>query len=194
MAILTAITGTNADMLPRILELYVKRGAIIADVTHGKGVFWKKTDTSLYDFRPTDLLTGTDFRNLPYADASIDALTLDPPYMGGSATIKKSLNDCYRNKNAGHEAVIRLYCGGVLEAARVLKKRGILIVKCQDETESGKQCFSHMELIALLRMLGFDVIDLFVLQQTSIPLVRKTTPQRSARKNHSYAICARFKR
>jgi hypothetical protein len=27
-----------------------------------------------------DLLTGTDFRNLPYEPASIDALILDPPY------------------------------------------------------------------------------------------------------------------
>lgn len=198
--ILSAITGSNADLLPRILELYVKPGAIIADVTAGRLAFWSKVDLTQYVFHPTDIIPsdldplGTDFRDLPYEDASIDTLVLDPPYMHGGATIKKSLNDCYQNKNTGHESVIRLYAGGILEAARVLKKRALIIVKCQDETESGKQCFSHVELIQLLTMLGFEVIDLFILQQTSIPLMRKTTPQKSARKNHSHCLVARFRR
>jgi hypothetical protein len=88
--ILTSLTGNNAGLLPHILDLYVKPGSIIADVTWGKGAFWKRVGTSLYDFRPTDLLTGVDFRNLPYRDASIDVLTLDPPYLHGGKTIKQS--------------------------------------------------------------------------------------------------------
>jgi tRNA G10 N-methylase Trm11 len=191
--VLTAHTGNNADLLPHILELYVPLGSLIADVTWGKGAFWTKTDTTKYDLRPTDLLTGVDFRVLPYKSASIDCLVLDPPYMHGGPTIKASLNDCYHNANTGHESVIRLYAGGLLEAARVLRKQGICIVKCQDETESGKQCFSHVELIQLLEMFGFLVIDLFVMVQSTIPIKGKG-PQKSARKNHSYALVARFRR
>jgi tRNA G10 N-methylase Trm11 len=167
--VLTSHTGNNADLLRHILGLYVLEGSIVADVTL------------------------VDFRHLPYKSAFIDCLVLDPPYMHGGPTIKASLNDCYHNANTGHESVIRLYAGGILEAARVLKKKGIIIVKCQDETESGKQCFSHVELIHLLEMLGFNVIDLFVMVQGSIPITRKG-PQKSARKNHSYALVARFSR
>jgi len=191
--VLTAYTGTNADLLPHILEMYVPDGSVVADVTYGKGAFWRNTDTTKYDLRPTDLLTGVDFRSLPYEPASIDCLILDPPYMHGGPTIKASLNDCYHNANTGHESVMRLYAGGILEAARVLRRRGVIIVKCQDETESGTQHFSHMELIHLLEVFGFAVVDLFVMVQSTIPITGNG-PQKSARKNHSYALVARFRR
>jgi hypothetical protein len=125
--------------------------------------------------------------------ASLDCLILDPPYMHGGPTIKASLNNCYHNANTGHESVIRLYAGGLLEAARVLRKKGLCIVKSQDETESGKQRFSHVELIHLLEMSGFVVVDLFVMVQSTIPITRKGS-QKSARKNHSYALVARSRR
>jgi len=119
--VLTAHSGNNADLLPHILRLYVPEGSIIADVTYGKGPFWKKTDTTKYTLLPTDLLIGVDFRSLPYKHTSLDALILETPYMHGGPTIKTSLNDCYHNDNSGHESVIRLYAGGLLEAARVLR-------------------------------------------------------------------------
>jgi tRNA G10 N-methylase Trm11 len=180
-------------LLPHILGLYVPEGSTIADVTHGKGAFWTKTDTTRYDLRPTDLLTGVDFRHLPYEPASIDCLMLDPPYMHGGPTIKESINKRYRNDNTSHESVIRLYASGLVEAARVLRKKGICIVKCQDEIESGQQHFSHMELIQLLELLGFAIVDLFVLVQSTIPAIRDAR-QQHGRKNHSYALVARFRR
>jgi hypothetical protein len=120
-------------------------------------------------------------------------VVLDPPYMHGGATIKKSINQCYRNRNDSHESVIRLYAAGIIEAARVLKKGGKIIVKSQDEIESGKQRLSHCEIITLLELLGFAIIDLFVLVQSALPAMRDKH-QRSARKNHSYAIVAKFRR
>jgi hypothetical protein len=42
----TGIVGTNADLFPLILKMYIPSGAIIADVTYGKGVFWKNVDTT----------------------------------------------------------------------------------------------------------------------------------------------------
>lgn len=35
--VLTATTGTNADLLPKIFRLYVPEGSRVADVTYGKG-------------------------------------------------------------------------------------------------------------------------------------------------------------
>jgi len=194
--ITTAKVGTNADLFPDILSLYVPEGSVVADVTFGKGVFWREVDTSKYVLKPSDLMDGIDFRSLPYGDGSIDALVLDPPYMHDGKTVHKALNANYRNNHeptTSHASVIRLYCGGILEAARVLKKRGVIIVKCQDETEGGKQRFSHVELIQLLVLLGFEVIDQFVLLQEHQPIMRHDY-QKSARKNHSYALVARFNR
>lgn len=188
----TGITGNNSDLIPQILQMYSKPGDVIYDVTYGKGVFWKKSDLSLYDFHGTDLMQGVDFSSLPYRDNSGDILVLDPPYMHGGATIKKSINDCYQNRNTSHASVIRLYAGGILEAARVLRKGGLIWVKTQDEIESGKQRFSHCEIINLLELFGFSVIDLFVLLSTSTPAMREKY-QKTARKNHSYMIIAKFK-
>lgn len=194
--VFTATIGTNADLFPEIVRLYVPEGSLIADVTFGKGVFWKNVDTSKYVLKASDLMDGVDFRSLPYEDRSIDALVLDPPYMHDGATVHAALNENYRNNHeptTSHASVIRLYTGGILEAARVLKKKGVIIVKCQDETESGKQRLSHVELIQQLELLGFEIIDFFVLVQDRDPMMRHTH-QNSARKNHSYAIVARFRR
>jgi tRNA G10 N-methylase Trm11 len=193
--VLTASVGTNADLMPHIFELYVPEGSRVADVTFGKGVFWHKIDPTKYDLLASDLMTGVDFRDLPYEDRSNDCLVLDPPYMHGGKTVHKNINACYQNGSVvrGHESIVRLYASGILEAARTLRPKGIIIVKCQDEIEGGKQRWSHMEIVSLLEMFGFEVIDLFVLVQTSIPVMRQPE-QQHARKNHSYALVARFQR
>jgi hypothetical protein len=110
--------------------------------------------------------------------------------MHGGRGVKPSLNRCYYNATVGHEAVLRLYAGGILEADRVLKRGGLIIVKSQDEIESGRQRLTHIELINLLEMLGFLIRDVFVLVQATIPVMR----EKSARKNHSFAIVAQLRR
>ena len=190
--ILTSLTGDNSDLFKTVSDFYMSAGSTIADVTFGKGVFWKKIDTSKFQFLPSDLQTGIDFGALPYKNNSIDALVLDPPYMHGGATVKESINKCYKNLNTSHSSVVRLYARGILEATRVLKKKGHIFVKTQDEIESGKQNFSHCELIDILKMFGFVIVDLFVLTQISVPAMREKY-QKTARKNHSYLIVAEYR-
>lgn len=192
--IMTAMSGNNADLISNVWSLYKPEiMSVIADVTYGKGVFWKNIDLSGYEFRPSDLMTAVDFRNLPYEDNEIDLLVLDPPYMHGGITVKESINSCYRNQNTSHESVFRLYAGGILEAARVLKKGGMIWIKTQDEIESGKQRFTSREIMDFLELSGFLVVDLFVLVQQSIPAMREQY-QKSARKNHSYLIVGKYRR
>jgi hypothetical protein len=114
--------------------------------------------------------------------------------MHGGKTVHKNIDACYQNASVtyGHGSIIRLYAGGILEAARVLRKRGVLILKCQDETEGNKQRLSHVELIQLVELFGFEIVDLFVLVSQSMPMMRHKY-QKSARKNHSYALVARFR-
>ena len=63
--VLSAYGDGNEKVFPRIMRLYVKPGSIVADVTYGKGVFWRDVPSGLYDLRPTDIQDGVDCRHLP---------------------------------------------------------------------------------------------------------------------------------
>src|SRR5215207_2805151 len=86
--VFSAYQATNDEVFPHILALYVPEGSLVADVTHGKGVFWKRVLKDAYDVRTTDLRDGIDCRKLPYGDTTFDSVVFDPPYMhtpGGTA-------------------------------------------------------------------------------------------------------------
>ena len=197
--VFSASTDGNDRMFPHILSLYVKRGSVVADVTYGKGVFWRRVPEGMYDVRATDIIDGVDCRNLPYADGEIDCVVFDPPYMhspGGTAhTVHTQFEEHYRNVGSGnqttskyHEAVVALYRDGGKEAYRVLRDKGVFIVKCQDEVCSNRQRFTHIEIINAYEEFGFVAEDLFVVIRNNRPGVSRTVRQVHARKNHSYFL------
>ena len=99
--ILTSNRGNNADLLASAFDLYAPKGAVIADVTYGKGSFWKQIDNSKYTALVSDIKPGfnvdarIDFRSLPYRDESIDVVMLDPPYLSGGDTVVSHINKQY---------------------------------------------------------------------------------------------------
>lgn len=193
--ILTSLVGTNDALIERVAQLYIRDGMKVADVTYGKGVFWKRVNTARFQLIPSDIETVPDarhdFRKLPYPDNSFDVVVLDPPYMHSSATktVKDSIAKCYGNNGegggVGHTKIVELYRHGMREAERILKLGGTLWVKCQDEIESGVQRWSHIEIFNEAYEYGFNAIDLFVLMQSTTPAAR-WKHQLHARKNHSY--------
>jgi len=200
--VFTACQGTSADLFPRVLSLHVAPGSTVADVTYGKGVFWRKVPEGTYRLLATDLKDGVDCRSLPYGDASIDCVVFDPPYMhtpGGTAHVNhQNYEDYYRNNSAGngpgrkyHEAVLDLYFKAADEARRVLRDMGIYVVKCGDEVCANRQRLTHVELINELAQKGFAVEDLFVLVRNNRPGVTRVIRQVHARKNHSYFLVFR---
>ncbi len=105
-----------------------------------------------------------------------------------------AFRDTYSNgdeQNNGpkwHQAVTDLYFKAGKEAHRVLKKKGILIVKCQDEVSANKQWLTHVEIINEYEKLGFYTKDLFVLVRVNHASVSRIKKQVHARKNHSYFL------
>ena len=195
--VFSAYTGTNDDVFPYVLSLYVQPGATVADVTYGKGVFWKRVPKSAYKLLATDLYDGVDCRHLPYQDAAIDCVVFDPPYMhtpGGTAHVNhQNYESYYQNNQANsdkkyHEAVLDLYFSAAREAWRVLKNGGVYIVKCQDEVCANRQRLTHVEIINELATFGFVVEDLFVVLRNGRPGVSRILRQAHARKNHSYFV------
>lgn len=81
--IFSAQVDDRSEVFPQVLRLHVPPGAKVADVTFGKGVFWKRIPEGEYNLLRSDIKTGTDCRRLPYRRAEIDCVVLDPPYMEG---------------------------------------------------------------------------------------------------------------
>ena len=203
--ICSAHVGVNEDVFPHVLDLHVPRGATVADVTYGKGIFWKRVPDGVYEVLATDIQTGTDCRDLPYEDGSIGCVVLDPPYMEGLFRRDKSnlagngtyaaFRETYSNgQPAGadapkyHAAVLDLYFSAGREAYRVLQPSGVFVVKCQDEVSANRQNLTHVELINEFASMGFYAKDLFVLVRPNRPAVSRMLRQRHARKNHSYFL------
>ena len=194
----------NADVFPEILDLHVPQGSTVADVTYGKGVFWRNVPEGIYDLLTTDIQDGVDCRDLPYQDESLDCVVLDPPYMEGLyrkdssslagansyAAFRSHYSDS-KARNGGpkyHAAVLDMYFSAGKEALRVLRPKGTLIVKCQDEVSANKQHLTHVEIINEYAELGFYAKDLFVVVRPNKPAMSRVIRQVHARKNHSYFL------
>jgi hypothetical protein len=207
--VLSAHVGANAEVFPLILALHVPPGSLIADVTWGKGAFWRKVPAGAYRLLATDLQTGVDARALPYTDGELDAVVLDPPYMeglfrrdtghlagaGSHAAFRGRYSDgaatdpeAHATGPRYHDAVLDLYLKAGAEARRVLRNHGVLIVKCQDEVSANRQRLTHVELINAYAEAGFYCKDLFVVVRPNRPVVARLLRQEHARKNHSYFL------
>jgi tRNA G10 N-methylase Trm11 len=203
--VMSAHISGNADVFPEVLSLHVPAGSKIADVTYGTGVFWKKVDLEKYELLSSDIATGIDCRDLPYDDESLDAIVIDPPYMEGLLRNNKThkagsgshsaFREYYSNGDEvshdgpkWHGAVTDLYYKAGKEAIRVLKEKGVAIVKCQDEVSANRQWLTHVEIINHYEELGFYTKDIFVVVRQNKAVIARLKKQVHARKNHSYFL------
>ena len=218
----TLYRGTNADLLVDVVRLYIPDGALVADVTWGHGVFWQKTDTTRFTLVGSDvapeaisaaaaapdqlaLLTVkaptflvANCTHLPYRDQSLDVVVLDPPYLHypGPHLAQDFYNNVATTKGMSHKRILReLYCPAMLEAGRVLKPGGLLLVKGKDEIERGKQCWTCDELPLAASRCGFTKQEMFLYKaERTLTLLHWSghAPQKHARKNHSYLFVFRL--
>ena len=193
MPILTCKQGDSSDIFPDILQLYVPFGSYVFDMTYGKGVFWKKASSS-YKLLKNDIDEDLgqchyDFRNLPDEwMETFDCVVFDPPYGSISSNKKSEVGERYNNNYNGLKSIddlMRLYYAGIMEAKRILKSEGILIVKCSDQISGGKQRRIHDEILQFAKGLWFIDEDLFVLMQKGVPTMRHDY-RLHARKNNSF--------
>lgn len=164
----------------------------------------KVATDSLHD---SPVQNGVDCRDLPYGDEHLDAVVLDPPYMEGffrpqtrhlaGGGTHNAFREHYSSGKASewqddeprwHDAVVALYVAAGEEAYRVLKPKGTLVVKCQDEVSANKQRLTHIEIVTAYESLGFYTKDLFVVVRQNKPGVSRLKSQSHARKNHSYFL------
>jgi len=156
-------------------------GGLIADVTWGRGVFWKKIQNgqpnlfngATYTIIGSDIEqkadVKADFRCLPYRDETFDCVVLDPPWRVFSPASDKSFiekqsdfNQRYKMPSLSSDSIINLYRSGIKEAKRIARSAGILIIKCQDAVmDNGK------------RWVSFEVLEM-ANENSLIPIDRMT--------------------
>lgn len=186
--VLSLVEGNNAALLRAVADLYLPPSCSIADLTYGKGVFWKQCPE--LQVVGSDLVTVPerpyDFTATPYADKSFDVVVLDPPYAHGATThITEQQYQLKSLKGASMREILELYRLGLVEACRLATQR--VLVKTKDTIEHGKQVWSHIHIHQQALELGLYPRDLFVLK-TQPPCEQRWNGlvQKHSRKNLSY--------
>ena len=190
--IFTVVSGSNADLIRQVALLYARDNPKVADLTYGKGVFWRKTP-HLRVFG-SDIITCPkrphDFRSLPYGDETFDIAVLDPPYVhspGRHMTDARYQNAATTRGMLWKDIRSGLFIPGMREAMRIVKRDGGQIwVKCMDQVQSGMQRWCHAELLHDALGMGLVGRDLFVLVPQSTTSSNRWSVQHHARKRHSY--------
>ena len=158
---------TNAELVRDCAHLgYLERSMHVLDPTYGKaGGFWKL-------WRPDHLVAcdidparspigfGVDFTDLPWP-ATFDAVALDGPYkLNGSGGSHES-DDRFgvATRGVSWQARHQLIADGIAEAARVLVRGGVLLVKCQDQVCGGVVRWQTREFADAAERNGCTLID-----------------------------------
>ena len=162
------------------------------DPTFSKGMFYKNIEKPRWcsDISPQySFVRKEDFTNLPIKDDCIKSIMFDPPFVGGSRVggkpgIIKERFSYYKNVPI---ELWGMYLKALKEFYRILLPNGILVFKCQDTVENGKNWFSHVEIMNKAVEIGFKIEDLYILLAKS-RIISSMKKQKHARKFHSYFL------
>lgn len=184
-----SISESQLEIIKSIQELYT--GNVQCDVTFSKGAFWKGLEEPSFKFdvcpspkRPD--VVQADCRHLPVEDSSFESVMYDPPFI-----VAHGKDSVIGNRFSSYKSMKELwqfYDDSLKEFSRVIKKKGHLIVKCQDIVSGGKNHLSHVFICNKAEEYGFENVDLFVLTARHRMKTHNTTQQKHARKFHSYFL------
>lgn len=183
----SAIYGTNAELMKNVANIWLKSDDIIADVTFGRGVFWKKLRKP--NFCHDIKIDGVDCRNLPHNSNSLDVVVIDPPYRpkhGSKGFAKNGMHDAYQlGKLDSINDVLNLYRDSLFEAFRVLKSGGRVFVKCQDLSYANRLHLVSLDVLRFVLETGFHFADQFLLVNQPNLESSSWKKQQRARRSHS---------
>lgn len=193
---ITTVCADQGEILSNIAKLHNNSQPFQVDLTWGKGGFWRGSAAFLapairMDLLPTDRVNLiADVRALPFQKFSIDSMVFDPPFIhapGKASVMGQRFSGYPRQADLG-----RLYHLALESAWFSLKPGGLLVFKCQDIVESGKQVWNHWKIMTAAFSLDFTLEDLFVLTRRSVIVGHNHHGrQQHARKSHSYFLVFR---
>lgn len=194
MEVIKSVYETQDEILEAIQKLHCHKG-FQCDLTYGNGGFWKNLPTPefCYDLEPLapHVLTASSIA-IPLIDGALDNLVFDPPfitYVRNGRNHGKAGKMVMSKRFSGYWAYDELathYSKTLVEAARVLKKKGIMVFKCQDIIHNHKMHCTHHNVILWAEQAGLRLKDLFIL--TAKHRMQRKVKQQHARIYHSYFL------
>jgi hypothetical protein len=184
----------NAELIADCHTLgYIRDTDMVLDPTWGRGKWW----TTFHPHGLSVLAGNEDFCCLPWVANHFDVAVFDPPYVakGGRTTSTiPDMDSAYGMDDAPAtpDLVQQQIFDGLDEIHRVLRPRGIALVKCMNYISSGKLWLGAHYTLAYSLAIGFECIDWFEHINTGRPQPHKT--QVHARRNLSTLYVLRKRR
>lgn len=194
--IIKSISFSQDEIIQDIIKLYNHGESFDLDPTYSKGNFYRNIAQPKYksDIAPqSDDVHKHDCRELPFEDDEISSIMFDPPFLattGKSLSLNDDSNKILKRFGymSSEKELYKFYTDSMAEFARVLKKDGLLVFKCQDKVSGGKQYITHNYIINEAEKLGFVCEDIFILLVKNRIIADWQRNQKHSRKYHSYFI------
>lgn len=199
---ITTVSDNQSQILYDIAQLHNEGRRYTVDLTFSTGVFWDlknegrilQAPVVRMDLNPQSMYCNlvADARALPFRPASVESIVFDPPFI--HAPGKNSIIGQRFGGFKSQEALWHFYKRVMDEGACALKPGGILVFKCQDIVESGKQVWNHWKIMTYaFTAYDFTVEDLFILTKKGQIGGHNHGRQIHARRAHSYFIVMKRK-
>jgi len=166
--------GSNAQMIAYgVYPLgYLHDRMKVYDPTYGLGRFWTLRrppflHASDINKDRSPIGYSVDFRYVPFPSEFFDAVVLDPPYKlnGRSSGTGPASSDVDYGVE-GYQSIAErhaLITEGIVEAVRVLRPSGYLLLKCQDQVSSGRVQWQTMIFTKAAELQNCRLVDMLLL-------------------------------
>ena len=178
----------ETELLQALLGLHVGTDTFDCDPFYFTGVFYKNIPVPAFvsDIAPKyNFVRELDVKDLPEHVSGINSIILDPPFMfGGHGKQLQYYSSATHGIFTDFDALRICYQNAIQSAYAVLNKRGVMVFKCQDYTDS-KTTFTHTFVQQWAEDIGFRAKDLCLLIKPN-KIFNSKTQQRHFRKIHTY--------
>ena len=191
-----SVSYKQTEILKSIIEL-CKIERFCADISYGNGKFYGEIEQPGFksDISPqVDGIHECSSSSLPVVDSIFKSLVFDPPFLTYVRAAREGNGNMIMAKRFGgywrYDELEKHYRETLIEAHRVLDKKGIMVFKCQDIIHNHKMHCTHLNVMEWSKGL-FRLKDLFILPAKSrMPIPQqagtKKKVQKHARIFHSY--------
>lgn len=184
-------------ILSGILRLYCNNTLTFdCDLTTSEGMFYKygiPRPAHCYDKYPVDDSVKPLEEAFKLPNGSFNSVVIDLPFMVQGSPTLKSVDSIMLNRFNFFETNEELYQTNaemITLAYRLLKPKGLLVMKTQDYWKAGKQEWVAHYVINEAYQMGFELLDQFLLIAKT-KLLKSAYRQLCARKMHSYFLVFR---
>lgn len=193
-----SVSYDQSEILKSIMHLFGIE-QFCADLSYGNGKFYKEIPEPVLKFDISPQVEGVvtaSSDKLPVEDNALNSVVFDPPFLTYVRAAREGNGNMVMARRFGgywsYNELEQHYIGTIQEAGRVLRKKGIMVFKCQDIIHNHRMHCTHVNVINWASDL-FRLKDLFVLPvKHRMPIPEQEgvakKKQKHARIYHSYFL------